>query len=608
MATKLNPVLGLRIRVKITTNRETARSATRYSSTEATNPFAAQGDPIMRLVLIHPGRWRSGGLAFGLVLLLAASARADAPKARAPLPTGRLDAAAWLKFSTAPLEAGEVDRLVSGELKQAGIQAAPLTTDEQFLRRAYLDLTGRLPMPADVTEFLADKALDKRARTIDKLLDSEEYAKHWAQYWRTVITSRTIDLRALVFARSFENWLAQQLQANKSWGAITRELLTASGALRYDEPDKNGHAYFVLSRIGNDAIIERTAETSRIFLGIQIQCAQCHDHPSDVWQRRQFHELAAYFARLRERPLREGKMMIGIQTVSAFFGEHQMPGKDDPKKGPVMDPRFLDGTSPGAKLGDEQRRKALAASITAKENPWFAAAFVNRMWGELMGQAFYQPIDDLGPQKEAIMPAVVARLAGSFRGSDYDIKMLLRALMNSDTYQRQIRPGEAAEDHLLFAASSPVRMNADSLWQALVGTLGRLDAGPRPGMGGPMGGPFARLQSFETLFKAEFGYDPSSRPAEVEGSVSQALLLMNNGLLNAKIQATGTNLLARVLASYSQDDEALRVLYLRTLARRPTDRETQRCRQHVARVGNRAEAFEDVLWALINSTEYQTKR
>jgi len=547
------------------------------------------------------------GVVTGLVLALPVCA--DAPKPAAPsLPTGQLDSAAWLKFSTAPLQAGEIDRLVSAELRKANITPAPLTSDEQFLRRVYLDVTGRLPMPADVTEFGADQAADKRARVIDRLLASEEYAKHWAQYWRTVISSRTTDFRAQIAARSFETWLAEQLEANKHWDVITRDVLTASGEVRFDQPEKNGQLYFVLSRFGADALTERTAETSRIFLGIQIQCAQCHDHPSDVWQRQQFHELAAYFARLRERPIRDGMRQVGFQTVSTFFGEHQMPGKDDPKKGTTMTPKFLDGKGPGPGLSDQRRRQALATSITSKEDPWFAAAFVNRMWGELMGQAFYQPIDDLGPQKLATMPAVIGRLAGAFRGGDYDIKELLRAVLNSETYQRQIRPGEATEDHLLFAASSPLRMNAGALWETLVGTLGRIDVGPRFGMGPPQGAPFARLQSFEGLFKAEFAYDPSTRPEEVEGSVSQALLLMNNPLLNAKIQATSTNLLSRILASYSQDDEALRVVYLRALARRPTDRELDRCRQHLARVNNRAEAYEDILWALINSTEYQTKR
>ena len=237
---------------------------------------------------------------------------------------------------------------------------------------------------------------------------------------------------------------------------------------------------------------EITAETSRVFLGIQIQCAQCHDHPSDVWKRQNFHEFAAYFARYRERPLLEEKKFVGSE-ITKVFGEHRMPDKDNPKQGTVMNPKFIDGKQPaGAKpvantpgpigkgkgffpkgqpgkfgpfgggggMADEDRRKALADQITSKDNPWFAAAFVNRMWGEFMGQSFYSPIDDLGPQKDAMMPTVLARVSGSFRGNGYDIKQLIRDIMNSETYQRQIRPGESGEDHMLFAAHNPVRMNS----------------------------------------------------------------------------------------------------------------------------------------------------
>src|SRR5262249_11509890 len=158
---------------------------------------------------------------------------------------------------------------------------------------------------ADVDEFVADKDPRKRAKLIDKLLESEEYARHWARYWRDVIATRLTDRRGTILARNFETWMTEQGKANKSWGEIARAMITASGQVRFDEPDKNGAAFFLLSRLGADAVNERTAETSRVFLGIRIQCAQCHDHPSDQWKRVQFHEMAGYFARLRERPIRD---------------------------------------------------------------------------------------------------------------------------------------------------------------------------------------------------------------------------------------------------------------------------------------------------------------
>jgi hypothetical protein len=567
----------------------------------------------------RPSPWR-GILALSLLTFLGLSlpsvpfvdaqqgkpAPAAKKEAAAALPSGVISPAMWRQPSATPLRPGEIDRLVSAELARARIKPAPRTTDEQFLRRVWLDVTGALPMPADVDDFLKDTRPDKRARVIDKLLDSKAYTRHWARYWREVISARVVDQLALVSAGAFEKWMEEQLQANRSWADIVRAMLTATGEVRFAEPDKNGVAFFLMSRRGADAVTERAAETSRVFLGIQIQCAQCHDHPSDVWKRPQFHEFAAHFARVRERPIFEEKRIKGLRLVSMGFGEYQMPGKDDPKKRTVTHPRFLDGSSPGMRLTDLKRRSALADSITSKDNPWFAAAFVNRIWGELLGQSFYQPVDDLGPQKEAVFPTVLTRVASSFRGSNHDIKALFRAILNSETYQRQIRIGESTDEHLMFASVYPTRLPADSLWKSLTGALGQMGG---PGAFGrrPMG-PFGRFFGLEGQFRQEFGYDPSSRPEEVEGSVSQALLLMNNPQINQKIRATGTNLLARILSTYSDDGEALRMLYLRALARRPTDREMARCRQHIATAGSRAEGFEDVLWALINSTEFQTKR
>src|SRR5262249_11779113 len=212
---------------------------------------------------------------------------------------------------------------------------------------------------------------------------SKAYAEHWGRYWREVISSRVTDPLALISAGAFQTWMAEQLKANRSWGEVVRELLTARGEVRFSDPGKNGAVFFLMSRRGADGVTERAAEASRVFLGIQIQCAQCHDHPSDVWKRQQFHEFAAYFGRLRERPLFDEKRLVGFSLVSMPFGEYQMPGKDNPKKKTMTQPRFLDGKAAGFRLTDVQRRKSLADAITSKDNPWFAAAFANRIWGEL---------------------------------------------------------------------------------------------------------------------------------------------------------------------------------------------------------------------------------
>jgi hypothetical protein len=524
------------------------------------------------------------------------------PVAPPPPRSSLLTVEDWQKAPLTPLNPGEIDNLVAKELEHDKVEPAPLTADEQFLRRVSLDLTGELPLPADIAEFLADTNPQKRARLIDKLLDSEDYAKHWARYWRDVVVARLPDARFKFLAGSFEVWLAEQLKNNKSWGDIARAMITAEGEIRLDEPGKNGAAFFLAAHRGNDTANERAAETSRIFLGIQIQCAQCHDHPSDQWKRVQFHELAGYFARLRERPVK-GAGFQGVELVSAPQGEHEMPSKEDPKKGLLTHPQFLNGHSPGKNLGDKERRKSLADDIVSKGNYWFAGAYVNRIWGELMGQSFYSPVDDMGPKKEAVFKGVLTRLTGSFRAGNYDMKGLFRDILNSQTYQRQIHLGESTDQHLHFAAAYPTRLRSDVLWESLVSVLGSL--GPRL-LEPPRPRPFK--PGLEGLFQTEFEFDPSLKSDEVEGSITQVLLMMNNQAINNRIKAQGTNLLGRILTAYPSDDEALKMVYLRTLARKPTDREMDKCRQYLQKTGNRAEAFEDILWALLNSTEFQTKR
>jgi hypothetical protein len=514
---------------------------------------------------------------------------------------------AWQNAPLTPVQSGEIDRLVVQELQATKIQPAPLTTDEQFLRRVTLDLTGQLPLPADIAEFVGDTQPQKRARVIDKLLASEEYAQHWARYWRDVLTARINDRRGLALAGVFQRWMQDQVHENRGWDQIVRAMLTAEGECRYGDDGKNGAAFFLAAHFGADAPMEQAAETSRVFLGIQIQCAQCHDHPSDQWKRVQFHELAGYFARLRQRPVRgDGGRPAGMELISLRQGEHLMPSKEDPKKTFITYPRFLDGKAPSRNLDDLERRRALADAIVSKNNYWFAGAYVNRIWGELMGQSFYEPVDDMGPHKEAVYPQVLTRLTGAFRGTNYDIKALFRAVITSDTYQRQIRLGETSDQHLHFAAAYPTRLRADALWDSLVSVLGNL--GPRVPPPPRPAGPFAMAPGLEGFFKEEFKFDPSAKADEVEGSIPQALLLMNNPQIQQRIQARGTNVLARILNAYPRDDDALRMLYLRTLARKPTDRELDKCRNYLKNAEDRKEAFEDILWALVNSTEFQTKR
>lgn len=560
----------------------------------------------------------AAGLGLALVLVLTSHVRADKPDSSAH--RAAVSADDWKKAVTTPLERGEIDRLLAAQHQRAGVKPLPRTTDEQFIRRVHLDVTGKLPSPSAISDFVADSAADKRAKLIDKLLESDDFGTHWAAYWREVVTVRLTDVFGRGLARPFERWMAKSLQENKRWSAIVREMLTYTGEARYTD-EKSGPAYFLGGHSGTDAVVEQAAETARILLGIQMNCAQCHDHPFDVWKREQFHELAAYFARNRPRPIREEERFVGIALGgSRGFGppgrfgggEHRMPDKNNTNSrfgGTTVHPKFIDGKAPARGLSDTERRESLVKAITAQDNPWFAAAFVNRVWGELLGQSFYTPVDDLGPQKEAVFGTVLARVAGAFRGSDYDIKGLYRVILNSDAFQRQSKSANPG-DHLLFTAVYPTRLRPNALWDSLqhaVGRIGERGFGRPGGFGGFASGRFGGT-GVEAQLKTEFNFDPSLKADDVEGSIPQALILMNNPSLQERVRVGRDTFLGRLLNANESDATVLDKVYLQALARRPTEREKVRCLDHVKKAGSRAEAFEDVLWALLNSTEFQTRR
>lgn len=533
----------------------------------------------------------------------------------------KLTEADWRRASVAPIAPGEIDALVAKELKSRNVQPAPLTSDEQFIRRVSLDLTGQLPDPAALTAFVDSTDPAKRARLIDQLLESDAWARHWARFWRDVVSARITNRRSMGLTRSFEEWLYEQFRENRSWGEITRDILTAEGELRFSmsvsassglvnkpgwqpRPDSSGGELFFLVAHDTDEAEERAAETSRVFLGIQIQCAQCHDHFTESWKREQFHQLAAYFSRIRYQQLFEDSKLTGVQLVIHPDREHRMVSLKDPDSSSIIHPRFLDGRAPARNLSDRERRQALADVIVDPENYWFAAAWVNRVWRELTGQSFYENVDDLGPEKTVVAGEVLTRLAAAFRGSNYDMKAMFRSIANSDTYQRRLDTKGKSREQAGLAAACPVPLRADVLWDSLERVLGRFGHSQFLTRGGKR----FNVSILEGKFKQAFDFDPAIRHGEIKGTIPQTLFLMNNPDLNKRIRATRTNFPGQLHRNCPDDGEAVTAIYRHVLVRKPTERELARCLKYIRNTTERVEAFEDILWVLINSTEFQTRR
>jgi hypothetical protein len=360
---------------------------------------------------------------------------------------------------------------------------------------------------------------------------------------------------------------------------------------------------------------------ARIFLGIQIQCAQCHDHKTDRWTREQFHELTAFFPRVALRPVRDAAertfVLVGDDRASRRprppdgrrgRPEHYMPDLSDPSaRGTLMTPTFfLTGQHLALGTPDAVRRETLARWIT--ESPWFAKAYVNRMWSELVGESLYVcgSVDDLGPDRTCKAPETMEYLSAQFVACGHDTGWLFQVIAATQAYQRQGRARHPVAEQP-FAANCWQRLRADSLFNALASVLEfsetqqarRKQNNPRNARGrGPRAG-----------FQLTFGYDPSEPRDEITGSIPQALTLMNAREIHRLLDANNsTTVLGRLLRDEPDDEAVCEELYLRALARLPSAEELDTCLDYVREIGSREEAFEDMLWALVNSTEFLHRR
>lgn len=508
--------------------------------------------------------------------------------------------------------AAKVDASLLAEIPREAVGPLKKIGDEQFLRRVYLDTIGHIPTPEEITSFVLDPARDKRAKMVEKLLADERFGENWGRYFRDVIMYRKSEDRAEIIAGSLLEYLKAQLNSSASWGEIATDMVTATG-----DATENGACGLIIAQQGQPE--ETVAEISRIFLGVQIQCAQCHDHPTDRWKREQFHELAAFFPRVASRViLTPDRREISVVSQDSFLGrqppmgnmrrrgtaEHYMSELANPSdRGKLMEPVFF-VTGDKLPLGtkDADRRGTLAKWITAKDNPFFAKAFVNRLWSELTGEGFYEPIDDIGPDRDCTAPQTLECLAQEFAATNYDIKWLFRAITATSLYQAPCAP-RRNPDQTPMHYNVAQRLRGDQLYDNLLNALGVSDPSPPEGRLMPANGlPFRG--GTRRLFNTFCGYDPSERRDEVAGSIPQALLFMNGANVNSGIRASGRTALAKMMSEIKDDQALVGEIYLCTLAREPSGKEMETCLAYIKQVGSRTEAFEDVQWSLINSTEF----
>src|SRR5262245_62099342 len=487
----------------------------------------------------------------------------------------RVDATAPGRKPAADVARRVDDLLLRGRDKDAPLP--PLVDDATYFRRVSLDLTGKVPSAEEVRAFVADTKANKRVAAIDRLLKSDAYAVNWGRYWRDALTYHTPASGNYLRWQLFDAWMVDQLRQNRAWGEIVTSLVTATGI-----NDETAPVNFLTSHFGNP--IEIAATTSRVFLGVQIQCAQCHDAKNEPWKREQFHELVAFFgrARISQQKDVDGKGRATPYAIDGRAdGQYAMAALKDPKKLIPMTPRFLTGESISADAPDLERRQALAKFITSPKNPFFAKAYVNRMWTAMMGWGFYPSLADLGTDIEPRYPEVLDLLSKEWTASGYDMRWLFEVIANTHAYQGQLQPRPDSESAKPIAVC-PQRLRPEQIFEALVKAL-RFDEKDKS-IPAPAPSPAPAVKRHDGLrhmIYMAFKVDPSLPPEQVQGTIPQALLMMNSVLVNTMIASSGKTFLAEALAKKMADDDLIEALYQRTLARRPNARELATCRRYL---------------------------
>lgn len=497
---------------------------------------------------------------------------------------------------------------------------APVADDMTWARRVHLDIIGRVPTVDELKSFAVNKSSDKRAELVDTLLHddryTEEYAGHWATIWSNLLIGRSggSDRRSMVSREGMQKYLRDSFATNKPYNTMVHELVTATGSGKPGSEKFNGAANFLLDKVNEENAVLATSSTSRIFLGQQVQCTQCHNHPFNQWKQQRFWEFNSFFRQTRSLRRFVGgtnDIEFGELVDQDFAGESNNPDEAlifyELRNGltKVAFPVFTDGTEidRSGYVSEVNRRQELSRLMM--ESEYLDKMAVNRMWSLFLGHGFTKPVDDLGPHNPASHPELLAKLAVEFRNSSYDLKELITWITASRPYQLAAVLGSANEIDDPSVGEMPKfsrfylrQMSAEQLYQSLVtatdaSASGSYEAQER------------KRNEWLQQFVVAFGNDEGDEATTFNGSIPQALMLFNGELTKTAISAENGGFIDRVAKSGRSPRDRLTTLFIAGLARRPTSTEMKVAGDLLrARSGNETEMLQDMWWAIINSNEF----
>jgi hypothetical protein len=479
-----------------------------------------------------------------------------------------------------------VDELVWQKLERLGLLPSELCDDATFLRRLYLDSIGTMPTPNEVREFLADSRQDKRRVAVERVLGRQEFADYWALKWADILL---VDQEKLGErgAYEFHRWLRIQMASNRPYDQWVRELLTASG-----NSGKYGPANFYRALRTPE---ELTRSVSQAFLGIRMDCAQCDHHPFEKWAQEDFYGLAGFFSGLQRKQVGTGREFVyhaGYQaTKLPLTGDNVLTR---PPGGAV--PSDIDDGDPRIKLADW---------VTGRDNPWFARLVANRLWKQFLGRGLVEPEDDLRSTNPATNEPLLAYLSKQVVENDYDLKTVMRLILNSRVYQLSSVPNESNfDDEQNYSHHLVKRIPAEVLLDAISQATGQPETFP----GAPAGTRAIALwdNRLPSYFLDTFGRSERQSACECgksgEPTMAQALHLMNAPEIEAKVSSPDGRV-AKLLSGNLRDEQIASELCLAVLGRTPQEKE-RKIAERLLATASRQQAAEDLLWTLLNSYDF----
>ncbi len=527
---------------------------------------------------------------------------------------------AWAAGSPVPAEVATINSMIEEGWASYEIRPAPQVDDATWCRRAFLDIIGRIPRVEELQEFMSAPSRTRRAELVERLLYddryTEEYAGHWATVWSNVLIGRGggNDRRSMVSRDGMQKYLRDSFASNKPYNTLVFELVTATGSTKPGTANFNGAVNFLIDKVNEDKGVLATSSTSRIFLGQQVQCTQCHNHPFNQWKQQMFWEFNSFFRQTRSlRRFVDGTNDIDhAELIDQDFGGEANDVEDalifyELRNGltRVAYPVFTDGTEipKSGLVSDVNRREELGRLMLQSE--YLDKMIVNRMWSIFMGHGFTKPVDDLGPHNPASHPELLETLANKFRSSSYDLKQLITWITLSRPYGLSPVLGSNNEiddpsigEMPKFSRFYLRQMSAEQLYQSMLTATDATSSGSYEEQE-------QQRRRWLQQFVVAFGTDEGDEATTFNGSIPQALMLFNGELTKKATSTASGSFIDRIAGRGRNTLDRLNELFIAGLARRPTTNErTVALKLLRARGGDEKEMLQDMWWAILNSNEF----